>query len=168
MLDQHDIKEKLINWIVNFLEVPNQQLNNWAPCPFARQARIKDNIFYKFCTVPELTDTLTDSIYILEQKEIVVICFNHTHINTLTLQKWVEDQNNILMPIGYVILEDHPEHPEYINGVKMNFGHCGLLLMTKLDKLNIASSQLKNKGYYSVWNKEELDFVVSWRSNTVE
>jgi hypothetical protein len=163
MLDQNDIKEKLINWIINFLEVPNQQLNDWAPCPFARQARVKNNISYKFCTVAEFTYVLAESIYILEQKDVVVICFDHTHIDPLTLQKWVEDKNKMLNPAGYVVLEDHPDSLELVNGVKMNFGHCGLLLMQKLDKLNIASEQLRNKGYYDVWSKDELDSVVSWR-----
>jgi len=163
MLDQQDIKEKLINWIINFLEVPNQQLNNWAPCPFARQARVKDNISYKFCTVAEFADVLRESTYILEQKDVVVICFDHTYIDPLTLQKWVEDKNKMLIPAGYVILEDHPDALEFINGVRMNFGHCGLLLMQKLDKLNIASEQLRNKGYYDVWSTDELDSVVSWR-----
>jgi hypothetical protein len=163
MLDQEIIKEKLINWIINFLEVPNQQLNNWAPCPFARQARIKDNISYKFCTLAEFTDVLRESIYILEQKDVVVICFDHTHIDPLTLQKWVEDKNKMLKPAGYVILEDHPNALEFVNGVKMNFGYCGLLLMQKLDKLNIASEQLRNKGYYDIWSKDELDSVVTWR-----
>jgi hypothetical protein len=45
----------------------------------------------------------------------------------------------------------------------MNFGECGLLIVQKLDKLNNASDQLKAKGYYSVWNQQDLDSVVSWR-----
>ena len=68
------------------------------------------------------------------------------------------------MPINYVILEDHPLSPEYINGVNMNFGSCGLLLMQKLDKLNSASDQLRDKGYYKHWSKEDLDSVVTWRN----
>jgi hypothetical protein len=69
----------------------------------------------------------------------------------------------MLMPINYVILEDHPDSPEYINEVNMNFGECGLLVIQKLDKLNKASEQLKEKGYYDVWSQQDLDDVVSWR-----
>lgn len=64
---------------------------------------------------------------------------------------------------NYVILEDHPFSPEYINGVNMNFGACGLLILQKLDKLNKASDQLREKGYYDVWSKGDLDEVVTWR-----
>ena len=67
------------------------------------------------------------------------------------------------MNINYVILEDHPDAIEYINGVTMNFGHCGLLLVSKLDMLNTASNQLKSKGYYDHWSQENLDEVVTWR-----
>jgi hypothetical protein len=45
----------------------------------------------------------------------------------------------------------------------MNFGKCGLLLIQKLSKLNAASEQLKQKGYYDNWPAESLDSVVSWR-----
>jgi hypothetical protein len=45
----------------------------------------------------------------------------------------------------------------------MNFGKCGLLLIQKLSKLNAASEQLKQKGYYDNWPAESLDYVVSWR-----
>ena len=67
------------------------------------------------------------------------------------------------MPMNYVILEDHPNIVENINGVCMNFGECGLMVLQKLDKLNNASDQLREKGYYKHWSQEDLDSVVSWR-----
>jgi hypothetical protein len=67
------------------------------------------------------------------------------------------------MTHNYVILEDHPNDEEYVNGVKMNFGLAGLLVVQKLDKLNTASEQLKAKGYYDKWDQAALDQVVSWR-----
>jgi hypothetical protein len=67
------------------------------------------------------------------------------------------------MESNYIILEDHPDAVEYVNKVHMNFGHCGLLVVQKADKLAEASTQLNTKGYYDVWSKEELDSVVTWR-----
>jgi hypothetical protein len=46
----------------------------------------------------------------------------------------------------------------------MNFGKCGLLIIQKLDKLNNASDQLREKGYYTHWSQKDLDSVVSWRT----
>ena len=63
----------------------------------------------------------------------------------------------------YVVLEDHPESEEFINGVKMNFGACGLMILQRLSKLNTAADQLQKKGYYNTWSKENLADVVNWR-----
>ena len=99
----------------------------------------------------------------LEDKEVVVICFDHRTVDPRYLQDFVSETNDMLMPINYVILEDHPDIPEYINGVNMNFGKCGLMIMSKLDMLNKASDQIRAKGYYDVWSQEDLDNVVTWR-----
>lgn len=163
-MNQQDIIEKLNKWMIEFIEVPNPKLGDWAPCPYARQARVNNNISIKFATISELTDVINESIETLSHKEVVIICFDHNFIDPVELQSYVEGMNKTLMPINYVILEDHPLSPEYINGVNMNFGSCGLLLMQKLDKLNSASDQLRDKGYYKHWSKEDLDSVVTWRN----
>jgi hypothetical protein len=162
-MDDNDIVIKLTKWITDFIEVANPKLGDWAPCPYARQARVNDNISIKFATISELTQAVHESVDLLASKEVVVVCFDHNNINPVELQEYVEGMNKTLIPANYVILEDHPWTPEYINGVCMNFGHCGLLIIQKLDKLNKASDQLREKGYYNSWSKEDLDSVVSWR-----
>ena len=62
-----------------------------------------------------------------------------------------------------VILEDHPDAVETLNGVEMNFRKCGLLLVQKLSKLSTASDQLRENGYYDNWPKENYEDVVAWR-----
>jgi len=162
-MDEQDIRQQLNQWLIDFVEKPNPLLNNWPPCPYARQARLNNKITIKFCEVFEFMDIIRESMYALEEKDVVVICFNHNHIDPVSLQEFVAGTNKTLMPVNYVILEDHPNSPEFVNGVKMNFGHCGLLILQKLDKLNTAADHLKEKGYYDTWPKENLDEVVTWR-----
>lgn len=162
-MNHDDIASKLITWMQEFLEVPNPKLGAWAPCPFARQARVNNNISIKFAEVIDFDRAIRESIDILEHKEVVVVCFNHNVIDPVSLQDYVKEKNEMLLPINYVILEDHPDTPEYINDVCMNFGKCGLLVIQKLDKLNKASDQLREKGYYHNWTQQDLDSVVSWR-----
>ena len=163
-MDNNLIKQQLIDWMVNFVETPHTSLGKWAPCPYARQARINNKIGIKFCTVPEFIDVVNESIIELEEKDVVVVCFDHKSIDYKTLQLWVNETNsNLLMPQNYVILEDHPDNLEFVHGVNMNFGHCGLLVIQKLSKLNEASAQLRSKGYYNTWSNEELNDVVNWR-----
>jgi hypothetical protein len=162
-MNQLEIVEKLTKWMTEFVEVPNPKLGDWAPCPYARQARVNNNISIKFASIPELNEVVKESIEALAHKEVVVVCFDHNFIDSVELQEYVIGMNKTLMPINYVILEDHPFSPEYINGVSMNFGECGLLIIQKLDKLTNASTQLFDKGYYKTWSQEDLDSVVTWR-----
>ena len=162
-MNRQDIVEKLNKWMIEFVEVPNLKLGNWPPCPFARQARMTNSIEILFAEYTELHKVIQDSINLLNLKEVVIICFDHTNVDATALQTFVTDYNKFLMMDNVVILEDHPDAVEYINGVKMNFGECGLILVQKLDKLNKASDQLKEKGYYNHWTEQDLDSVVNWR-----
>jgi hypothetical protein len=160
-----EIEQKLTDWMVNFVEQPHPGLGNWPPCPYARQARLTNRITIVHSDHDCLTATVEQQLPELEQKEVVVVCFDHTKISAQALEKLIKVYNQqVLMSRNYVILEDHPEAEESVNGVHMNFGHCGLLVIQKLDKLTTASEQLKTKGYYDTWNQAELDQVVTWRN----
>ena len=80
-MNQADITEKLIKWMTEFVEVPNDKLGSFPPCPYARQARISNNIDIKFTEISEFSNIVRESIDSLENKEVVVICFNHYDIN---------------------------------------------------------------------------------------
>ena len=162
MIEQ-EITEDLLTWMQDFVEKPNPLLNNWAPCPYARQARISNAIEIVFSDSHQLIPTVERSLALLESKDVVIVCFDHTTIGVDELTELVKVHNSIIMPRDYVILEDHPDDPEILNGVKMNFGKCGLLLVQKLSKLSAASEQLREKGYYNTWPDENLDAVVNWR-----
>lgn len=163
-MDLLTIRTQLESWILEFVSKPNPLLNDWAPCPYARQALLNDKIFMVFSDLDNLFNTVSDHLSLLESKEVVIVCFDHTKIDAVDLEKSVVTYNQtVLMPLDYVILEDHPGSVEMLNGVNMNFGLCGLLLVSKLSMLNNASVHLKSKGYYDQWPEENLDAVVTWR-----
>ena len=147
----------------DFVEKPNPLLNNWAPCPYARQARIADKIAIIFSDHLKLTSTVEKNLPLLEDKDVFIVCFDHTAISADEIGELVNTHNKLLMKKDVVILEDHPDSIEMLNGVEMNFGKCGLLLVQKLSKLSTASDQLRDKGYYDNWPKENYDDVVAWR-----
>ena len=160
-----EIEQKLTEWMVNFVEQPHPGLGQWAPCPYARQARLTNKIKIVHSDHKRLIATVEQELPELEEKEVVVICFDHTKISAQELEKLIKVYNEqVLMARNYVILEDHPDAVELVNGVHMNFGHCGLLVIQQLDKLTTASEQLKSKDYYDIWDQTELDQVVTWRS----
>lgn len=160
-----ELKLKLFKWLENFVEVPNKSLNNWSPCPYARQARLENKIYIDMIENHEnIKNIILKSIDKLEKYDVIVFCLDHKSINYKILESTVLELNNELKQKDTVLLEDHPDMPEFINGVKMNFDHCALILVQKLSKLKSASNQLKGKGYYDVWSEENLNFVVNWRN----
>jgi hypothetical protein len=158
-LNKDDIQLKLNQWLIDFVEKPNPLLNNWPPCPYARQARVNNKIHIVF----DSPLAIANYVSFLENYDVVVLCFNHLEFTATQIELFTRHINSILMSQDYVVLEDHPNTEEFINGVKMNFSECGLMVLQKLSKLNSAADQLQDKDYYHAWSKLNLDEVVNWR-----
>jgi hypothetical protein len=158
-MDEQSVRQKLEQWLVNFVEKPNPLLSNWPPCPYARQARLANRIQIVFDSPLEIAQYKS----LLETYDVVVLCFDHTKFSSSQIELFTQHINSILIWQDCVVLEDHPDSEEFVNGVKMNFGECGLMILQRLSKLNIAADQLRDKGYYTTWSQENLDEVVNWR-----
>lgn len=153
----NDIKQ----WVEEFVSVHNDELGT-VPCPFAKQALMKDTI--KYVSTERIGESLADLVDSWTDKYEVVVIYTGTELYTASeVSDIVERFNKLAMPRDIVALEDHPDDPEILNGVEMNFGKCILVLVQRLSKLNKASAMLKKQGYYDNWPQENYDDVVSWR-----
>lgn len=160
---QNKIKKDIINWLISFVEKPNPLLNNWAPCPYARQARVNKKIAFVDCTFTNLPLQILENLAQLDSKDVVIFYYDPRESTAEELEAIVGKINRVIMQENYVLLEDHPQREELVNGVKMNFGKAALVLAQRLNKLNDASEQLKAKGYYHHWDEAALNNVVTWR-----
>jgi hypothetical protein len=158
-MDEQAIRQQLEHWLTDFVEQPNPLLNNWPPCPYAKQARLSNKIHIVF----DNPLSIAEYVSLLNDYDVVVLCFDHVKFSSDQIELFSKHINSILLWQDYVVLEDHPDSEEFINGVQMNFGKCGLMILQRLSKLNTATTQLKNKGYYDTWSEENLDQVVNWR-----
>ena len=151
---------ELLKWMEEFVEKPNPLLGNWMPCPFARKARLANKI-----AIVEGQDAYSDSLSDLDwnKKDVYVFWYPTEKYTGKEITDLTEKLNQKLMPKNIVVLDDHPNNVETINGVCMNFGQATLLIVQKLDELNSASEQLKEKGYYDKWSTHNLAEVVDWR-----
>lgn len=159
MINQSTVEQALLKWMQEFVEIPHPSLGNWPPCPYARQARLSDNILIKQGTTP-----YRDSMSLLDydwSKEAVV--FWYDAIDPTEFVNQVESANKELLTKNVAVLEDHPETEEIVSHVKMNFGFCPIVIGQQLDKLNAASDQLRSKGYYDTWSQSDIDNIVAWR-----
>jgi len=165
-VNEKELRQDLISWMTDFVEKPNSLLGDWAPCPYARQARQKNKIDIQFAEPKLLHWTIRKNLPNLETFDAIIIALDHNLVDATDLATLCNDWNeNWLMPKDYVVLEDHPHVEENVNGVHMNFGKCALVILQKLSKLNEASTKLKEKGYYDQWSEDDLNFVVNWRVN---
>ena len=158
-MDTQEVTTKLMQWMQDFVEVPNPSLGNWSPCPYARQARLSNNILIKQGTTP-----YNDCMSLLDydwSKEVVVFWYEQFDPKFFVTQ--INTANQELMPKNIVVLEDHPDSDEIISNVKMNFGFCPIIVAQQLDKLNAAADQLRSKGYYDTWSADDLNSIVNWR-----
>jgi hypothetical protein len=158
------LKEDIKNWILDWVSVYNEQLGT-VPCPFSKQALLTNKIDY--ATAQDL-DGVKGLLQLFAmggiKNDVLIIGIDKSNVTAQNLSLLVKDVNiNILMPAGFVALEDHPDDEEIINGVKMNQGTWALVLVQELDKINQASRILLKQDYYKNWSQHEYDDVVSWR-----
>lgn len=153
------MKTKILNWLQEFVEQPHPKLGNWAPCPYARAARINNQIEICQGQNPLIDFETID----LETKEVYVFWYPIEQYTGEQFAEITRTLNETLMPKDIVVLEDHPELVERVNGVHMNFGEASLHVIQKLSKLNEAADKLERQGYYKHWTQEELDEVKTWR-----
>lgn len=153
--------EDIKKWIEEFVSVQHEELGK-VPCPFAKQAMLENKI--KYVETEKIGETLSNLVDDWTDKFEVVVLYTKTDLYTPNeVSDIVKRFNKLAMPRDVVALEDHPEDPEILNGVSMNFGGAILILVQRLSKLNKASTILKRKGYYDDWPKENYNDVVKWR-----
>jgi hypothetical protein len=165
MLNLETVTADIESWIVNFVEVPHPALGGWAPCPYARKARLDRDYEVKIGCDPYY-DLVDVAIHGLGNKSVVVIAydpveFNYNNFNyklKLANQTWLL-RNNILA------LEDHPADTEIVNGVVMNQGTYALALVQSLSDLDAKAKSMARKGFYDTWPEEYLTALFEHRQD---
>lgn len=160
-------KQDVLNWVENFVEKSNPSLNNWSPCPFARRSRLENRL-----SILQGSDVLHDVDNLIQtwddSFDVIAFVYDRSQYTVDELATHVEDLNKSqALPKDILILEDHPDDPEIVNGVSMNQGQYILVLCQRFSKVNLASAELKDQGYYDLWPKEYYDRVAGWREQYV-
>ena len=164
MFDLEKATNYIKSWINDFVTQPNPDLNNFPPCPYAKQAILDNKVAY------DVADLDID-LFLIKKAEMwddnIDVCVIFVpEVSSEELSRLVDSINKrYLMGNDFVALKDHPDDEENINGVIMNNGKYPIVLMQRLSKIQMFSGILKKKGYYDVWTKENLDDVVNWRTH---
>jgi hypothetical protein len=165
MLNLDIIQADIEKWIVDFVEVPHPALGGWAPCPYARKARLDRDFEVRLGLAP-LHDLIRISKEGLGGKSVIIIAYNpktYTHKDFSTALDIANKE--FLLPNNLLALEDHPADPEIVNGVSMNQGTYALALVQSLSDLNQKAELMARKGFYDTWPEEYLTALFQHRKD---
>jgi hypothetical protein len=165
MLYQDQVRKDILYWLENFVERPHPALGNWAPCPYARRARLENDFEIRLGLAP-IHDLVKISKQGLGGKSVVVVVYEADQYRHESFSTDIETANReFLLPNNMLALEDHPDDVEMVNGVCMNQGTYALALVQSLEDLNVKAQQLANKGFYNSWPEEYLKLLFKHRKD---
>jgi hypothetical protein len=165
MLDLDTVRYNIERWIETFVEVPHPALGGWPPCPYAKKARLERDFEVRLGLAP-IHDLIKISKNGLGGKSVVVIAYDPTSYTHAEFSAELNIANRqFLLPNDLLVLEDHPEDPEIVNGVSMNQGTYALALVQSLSELNEKSKLVARKGFYNDWPEEYLQALFQHRQD---
>jgi len=160
-----EAKQSVIDWLQNFIEIPHPALNGFPPCPYAKQARLKNQVDFRLGGDPYL-DLLMLSKKGMENWEVVVYIYDPELWGADEFNEHIDAANDGPMKnAGLISLSDHPDYREEQNGVCFNQGTYALSICALTKNLDAASVQLYKKGYYNGWDSEYLDDLFTNRKD---
>jgi hypothetical protein len=165
MLDIAQVTQDILHWSETFVEVPHPALGNWAPCPFARKARLAGTVKIIVGSDPYF-DLFTRCKDGLGTAEIVIYAYDPAEWDYATFHSSLDQANReFLLAHDLLVLEDHPADPEIVNGISMNQGTYALAMLQSLSKLNTAAQQMHHKGFYESWTDQYLEQLFQHRAD---
>jgi hypothetical protein len=164
MLDLTTVQYEIERWIETFVEVPHPALGGWAPCPYARKARLDRDFEVRLGNDP-YRDAMNVSVAGLT-KSVVIYAYNPELWSHMDFAYRLDQANqHWLLPHDLLALEDHPGDPEIVNGVSMNQGTYALMLVQSLSDLNQKAKLVAKKGFYDTWPEEYLTALFQHRKD---
>jgi hypothetical protein len=163
MLDLATVQQDIEHWIENFVEVPHPALGGWAPCPYARRARLDRDFTVRVGVNPyfDLINIARDG---LGGKSVLILVYDPNEFFYAQFNSDVQAANEeALLRNNMLALEDHPADPEIVNGVSMNQGTYALALVQSLSDLDEKAQLMARKGFYDTWPEEYLQMLFRHR-----
>jgi hypothetical protein len=164
MLDLDTVTSDIERWIATFVEVPHPALGGWAPCPYARKARLDRDFEVRVGRNP--FEDLISISYSTLPKSVVIFVYDPVQHQYKQFHQEIEYANlNYLLPKDMIALEDHPSDAEIVNGVSMNQGTYALVLVQNLSDLDQKAQLMASKGFYHAWPDEYLETLFRHRKD---
>lgn len=164
MLDLDQVQQHIESWIKNFVEVPHPALGGWAPCPYARRARLDRDFEVRLGVNPYFDLRVVAQTGI--NKSVIIFAYDSTAYSYEQFHDMIDSANQeFLLGRDLLALEDHPAAPELVNGVTMNQGTYALALVQSLSDLDSRARAMAKQGFYDTWPETYLTELFQHRQD---
>jgi len=165
------IKEDIISWSKDFLELPNKDLGNKPVCPYAKKARLSGQINI---VVEESGEKLLQTIvnqcnkFTESGKKICIIACPDLETTADEIDSYVHALNYVYVPKDIYLMASHPgndlEPVEFLENTDWESDNEFLMVLIQpFEELEKASSSLNKIGFYKAWPKEYYQSTVTKR-----
>jgi len=164
-MELEQVKQDIESWIENFVEVPHPALGGFAPCPFARSARLKKS-YEIYLGMDPYYDLKNCARYGMGKKEVIIYVYDPAEWSRELFSASVESAiDEFLCRNDLLALTDHPDDVEMVNGVCMNQGTYAMALVQSLSDLNARAKLMAARGFYHDWPEEYLQGLFHHRQD---
>ena len=162
-MNLEQVKQEITQWVIDFVEKPNPLLNGWAPCPYARRARVENKFDIRLGKINPVSDCAFQE---MESFDVIAYVYRGDRFSAEEFNEMVDNLNTWhLKGKGMFALADHPADVETVNGVVMNQGTYAICFLQNLEKLNSHARLLAEKGFYDGWPEDYLQVLFSGRGD---
>ena len=162
-MDINQVKADITQWAMDFVEKSNPLLNGWAPCPYARKARIDNKFDIRIGQINPISDCAFQQ---MEHYDVIAYVYDRARFSAAEFNEMVDNLNAWhLKNKDMFALADHPADLETVNGVAMNQGTYAICFLQSLGKLNSHARLLAEKGFYNGWPEDYLQVLFAGRED---
>lgn len=137
------------DWILDFLSKPNSAFAGLPPCPYARRAWLDGKVVVHEILPSNIKDALEFTLnHFPEDKDVVLFCMDPKLITAEELYSLAVSTTD------YIILDDHPDQVEQVDGVLLNQGTYAILFVQRRSELERARKELAQTDYYRNFDEE--------------
>lgn len=137
-------EQHIFKWIKDVAKV-RPELNGFAICPFASQAKYK------------IIECSAEDIMILDGYDVLIYIIED-YFNLDAVQFWVNHYNSIHKE--WKFFEDCGSYDTFINGIQTNNGKYNLILGQPTQKLRKFRENLAKSSYYDLWEDDYLKEIL--------
>ena len=154
---REDVVEELKRWSSSVLEKTNENYNGLPACPFARRAWAEDKVGFLFKETDEW-DSLYLAIEDWDDSKEVVILVDHCYPELDDMYAFLDDMNKdiadgVFATKDMFLMGFHPDAEDndlLDDKIEMTDEEpYAMIFLQRLSKLQEASDQLREKGYYN-------------------